>query len=255
MKRPFVINLDRRADRWLETSRCLVAAGIRGCQRFPAVDAQNLDLEELYQRGILSDSALRSANSTPTDYRDVTRGAVGCFLSHIALWQSLLILRRHNHQVIFEDDAAPTDVFRGLPQEERASVTYCAPIDWDIILLGGTPIVYQPTAHVDMLFRRVLYFYGVHAYIIKRSSIRKLLSSLTPIKTNFDHQLSDALMSSPGELKMYAVYPTWFEQAALGPSDIDVPFDYEAATERFIRYIRARISECREEGLVTISNR
>jgi len=115
-----LLNLDREPSRLgtaaAEFDRCGLS-----CQRFAATD--HLDL---------SDADIRRATQTPKRHgykRELSRGEIACFLSHLAMWRRIA---EGSDEIafVFEDDVrlAPAAA------EVIASIED-GPIDWDILRL------------------------------------------------------------------------------------------------------------------------
>lgn len=116
--RLYCINLDRRPDRLAIFHD--VNRDLRNLTRFPALDGQTLDPSALAQRGLV-DANIRQF---------WTPGALGCALSHAALWDEAI---RHGEPItICEDDAIFNAHFDGA----AAKVIATLPPDWDIIAWG-----------------------------------------------------------------------------------------------------------------------
>ncbi len=90
-----IINLDRSIDRWQCMESQFQALGI-SYQRIPAIDAKN---DELPMDCV---APLGSPEKYLTP-RELTRGEVACYLSHIKCWKTLLN-SDEQRAVIFEDD-------------------------------------------------------------------------------------------------------------------------------------------------------
>lgn len=113
-----VINLDRSAGRLAEFTR--VNAHLADAVRFPAVDGKRLDLATLARHGLVS-------ADIASNY---TMEAVGCALSHAALWESAIA--EPQPTTICEDDAILKHRF----DHHAAEVMRTLPADWDLILWG-----------------------------------------------------------------------------------------------------------------------
>jgi glycosyl transferase, family 25 len=113
-----VINLDRSADRLAEFMA--VNGHLAKISRFPAVGGERLDVGSLIDRGILTQAIL--------EYYSL--GAVGCAMSHLALWE--LAIESGQNVTIAEDDAIFSFTFEGCATE----LIKMLPAGWDLILWG-----------------------------------------------------------------------------------------------------------------------
>ena len=133
-----VINLDRSADRFA-TFNCR-NSHLASVLRFPAVDGALVDREELMRNGVISEDCPYSS------------GALGCALSHVALWKKAV--NEELTLTIFEDDVVCSLHFA----EETARLFSTLPEDWDLIKWGAN--LYQRFSWVDFGFSKAeLHFY------------------------------------------------------------------------------------------------
>jgi len=94
--------------------------GLSNAEILRAVDGRTLDLEMMRSQGILQwDNHLR---------RDLTAGEVGCYLSHISVWKTLLE-RKLKTALICEDDVVWRIDANAIIDRFMSEV----PCDWDII--------------------------------------------------------------------------------------------------------------------------
>lgn len=112
----FVINLDRRKDRW-ENIKTLLDIDVI---RFSAVDGKILKKTEQLQR-------IFDGN----DY-NMRDGMVGCALSHIKLYINLLYSQTDNVYCVLEDDIVPVSDFKKKLQHLYSVL----PENWEFCYLG-----------------------------------------------------------------------------------------------------------------------
>ena len=126
----FVINLDRRADRYTKFSSQPALSQFQQLQRFSAVDGSKLDVANdtrisLHTRQNIHRKYRRS------HYEICTPGAIGASFSHLTIWKQFL-KSDAQYVVVFEDDTLvrESDLFlidTLIPQ---------LPKEWDMWLLG-----------------------------------------------------------------------------------------------------------------------
>lgn len=87
----FVINMDRRKDRWFEFFRKAKEAGLNTYEKFKATDGKELEYNEEIERLFKNNNF------------KYQRGIIGCALSHYRLWKHCYE-NNINNVLIFEDD-------------------------------------------------------------------------------------------------------------------------------------------------------
>lgn len=104
----FVINLERRADRWDHVLQQMRLLGIENFERFNAYDR-------------------------PLDHNRNPSGNQGCTASHRALYE-IISYHGWNRVLIFEDDFS---VCVDNPQQQFQKMVGQVPDNWDMLYLGG----------------------------------------------------------------------------------------------------------------------
>lgn len=112
-----LINLDRQPDRL--ASFCRANAHLSEVTRVPAMEGARFSRERLMEKQIL-------AEAMPS----YTTGAIGCALSHLALWESAF--NSGKVTTVAEDDA----IFHPDFQSLAPAVLESLPAGWDIVLWG-----------------------------------------------------------------------------------------------------------------------
>lgn len=128
----FVLNLDRRKDRYAFVNEKCHAAGIT-CIQKSAVDGQSHQFSE-HERWLL--------RNTQYDASGDKKGAAACALSHREFWLQVANGESGSGAgaIILEDDNAPAPAFRDLLSEVVAKL----PPDYDLVYLGTETIYLIP---------------------------------------------------------------------------------------------------------------
>jgi GR25 family glycosyltransferase involved in LPS biosynthesis len=160
----FILNLERRPDRWDAAVANVERAGFRDIQRYAAVDARDsATCATAY-------AALGSPKRHPSFNRDFDRfpGTWGVFLSQVSLWKKI-VDENIPIATIFEDDV----VFH--TQWDTLAPTYYAhtPMDWDVLFLGSQ-LEFASKYPID---RGPVFC--LHAYTVTQSGAKKLLDYVT----------------------------------------------------------------------------
>lgn len=264
--RVFVINLDRRPDRWAFARRQLlevakVPASL--VQRVAAVDGAAVSTDALYASGLVS-ALGRHRLMEPPGHRiwgmDLNAGAVGCALSHVKLWATIAAAASYaagpaadGHPpafLILEDDSLLREDFCDeLPRRLSA-----VPRDWELLYLSGLDTARQcPQLRVAPGVCRVPQFHRTtNCYAVTAAGARRLLTECLPLTYQLDTMMTVAVQPDPaGRLALpfvsapvsYTLRPPLVVQATRFGSDIQedtgAPPAAAAAEER---------ARCRDAG-------
>ncbi len=182
----FVINLDRRPDRWDKFSAQPTLKEFSNLQRFSAVDGSKLDVMNddrvsLHTRQNIFRKYRRS------DYEINTVGAIGASLSHFTIWENFL-KSDATHVVVFEDDTVVDEK----TMRKIDALIPKLPQEWDMWLLGthawafsGSPLTANKAG-----WWKVRSFTGAHAYVLSRHGAELLLAHRFPIETHVEYYIS-----------------------------------------------------------------
>jgi len=126
-------------------------------------------------------------------------GSVGCYLSHIKIWDEILESENINQALILEDDIDLDIDFNQKLEKYYQQV----PDNWDLIYLGTGKMKGNNITKKIMkpkVGNYIGYNNGTFGYIIKKSSIHKLKKLILPI----DHKTIDyVIRSNFGKIKGY----------------------------------------------------
>jgi Glycosyltransferase family 25 (LPS biosynthesis protein) len=232
----FVINLDRRKDRWARMQEELATAGINRYERFAAMDGFDLGAD----LAVLAPRARRRFGTAPRDYRDLTRGGLGSTLSHRALWQRFLSASPAERILVLEDDARVTPHCLSLSAGALRDLLGRVPGDADLVLLGGRVLEGCECDTQTPGITRVFFFIEAHAYVVSRRGAAILAHALATIRTYIDQEISRLLLWRPDLLVGYRIDPPWFVYDESAASDIAEPFLDEAEADRIMARHLAR---------------
>lgn len=193
----YVINLENNKERYdifLETYNKHMSD--IPLNHFLAVDGGKLTYEQLGK--LTTPEALEGLKSIDSLNKRMkseylTRGMVGCYMSHISLYQYAL---KNNQEIVlvFEDDA---NFHMNLVKFIYDLKEF--PTDWDILLLGDVGIFeYKPYSASWM---QVISFWGLQGYIINKRGMQKIVDHAYPLQQQIDH-----MMTSMAQNDMLNIY-------------------------------------------------
>jgi len=225
----YVINLDKNPERLQQITKSYEASDIREIplKRFPAVLGKNVDIQEWLTPEAVEELHRVEKKGYRTHHYQLTRGAVGCFLSHYTLAKQLLSDKRNDYYVILEDDSIIDP--NGFKTIQEAMVN--VPENWDIVLFGFIRII-NPVSYGN--FIQPSGFWGLHGYVINKKGAKNLIDEVENIRV--DGQL-DAYISRMIQQKKMNVYayknPIIFQSSTLSTIQMGIrlrddvnPYDY-----------------------------
>jgi len=242
-----VINLPYRSDRWETLSRRMSACGLTKLLRAPAVEGARLSDRQI---AALLRGSTRAIDEAPRSHLTLTRPAVGCFLSHLAIWR-WMIDNNLPRVLIFEDDAAPAPHF---DRVRFRAVLASIPQDAGIVFLGRIIMNGLADRPVGSEFARIYYFNGTFAYLITPAACRTLMQYLFPPHWHIDHQISKVLFERRHVFPAYYTEPHFFEPDWSLRSDCYVPLAAETdADSELGRILEMRRRHLLDEGRPLLS--
>jgi GR25 family glycosyltransferase involved in LPS biosynthesis len=215
----YLMNLKRRPDRLKRFLNEYNKSDMKFVQlkKIIAVDGSEIDILKIplteTARGELKQIETTGFRSK---HYQLTRGAIGCYLSHVKIWKDI-VENNYKTALIFEDDAkVPKDILKRI----NTNMQYI-PNDWDIILFG----YHCKQCTKKLNYRKVERFELTHCYAISNTCILKMLKSgaLFPIS-----QQIDALLSELSEiLNIYTIKNPIINQSN-SRTDIQMPLIHNA---------------------------
>ncbi|XP_066896709.1 inactive glycosyltransferase 25 family member 3 isoform X3 [Kogia breviceps] len=168
----FVISLARRPHRGERMLTSLWEMEISG-RLVDAVDGRALNSSVMKSLGV----DLLPGYQDPYSGRTLTKGEVGCFLSHYSVWEEV-VARGLAQVVVFEDDVRFESNFK-MRLERLMKEVEAEKLPWDLIYLGRKQVNPEEEAAVEGLPHLVVagYSYWTLAYVLSLAGARKLLAS------------------------------------------------------------------------------
>lgn len=173
----FMINLERRTDRRERMLRALHDQEI-DCKVIPAVDGKAMNISDVHAMGI----HMLPGYSDPYHGRPLTKGELGCFLSHYNIWKEI-VERGLEISLVIEDDLRFEVFFKRRLMNLMTEVED-ERLDWDLIYIGRKRMqVDHPEKAVPNIHNLVEadYSYWTLGYMISLQGAEKLLNA-EPLK-------------------------------------------------------------------------
>lgn len=181
----FVISI--RAER---LSACQKRLGNRITKVF-GVNGQTLDKNRLISSGVYKPSS---------KWHSMTRGELGCFLSHRAVWEHIIEEKITNPSIIIEDDCI-LDEIKFQEAEQKINILQTLTPHWNVLLFSRMPEVCKNTR----VFQNIEFCipgrsWGLSCYAVTPKGCSILSSSSYPISEAVDTYVSGLLF--PGKFAL-----------------------------------------------------
>ncbi|GET93434.1 glycosyl transferase-like protein [Leishmania tarentolae] len=230
LERIFVINLDRRPDRWSAIQAVCSRAGLpeERTERISAVEGSLVNVQAAHRCGFVSALGLRRLKEPPEHHiwgMDLNKAALGCALSHIHLWARIATLGKvRNLPAEAPAAAPPKQCFLVLEDDSTlANSGYRAsdsplvsspppfldqlqcrmnnvPPDWELVYVSGLDTARQcPHMQVAEGVARVpQYHRTTNAYLLTPQGARRLLATCIPLTFQLDTAMTMNVGYPPG---------------------------------------------------------
>lgn len=193
----YYINLDRRPDRNEHIKKEISKINFLGdVERIPAVDGTKLDIANLSEDLITKEGKADALNKDAGLYYIMTKGAIGCALSHHNLATKIIEEMTDNDYVlILEDDVVMEDNFLDkLNKYLKEMPTF------DILLIGYH--MKQNKIVGDSFYDQPIKSWGTFGFVTNKKGSKELLK-LFPIKYQVDTEMHK--LYNNDNIKVYAL--------------------------------------------------
>jgi len=231
----YVINLDRRTDRWNEIEILLKNQGFSNIQRMSAIDGKLID--SFHVKKIVDPSIYNQLGKLRNNHEDLgSLGAVGCYLSHYKIWQD--ILKTNTPAIIIEDDIKFEENWDQHNIVKNSSLLK----NYDFALLGyATHIPLAPS--LPSLQKNTLLpfhkqFFMTHFYYLTPEGAQFFLNQSLPMKYQVDSYMSMKIMDKMGLKFKSAIHIPSLAGQKFGSTDIQTPMTLYAQAYFIIDYVK-----------------
>lgn len=171
-----IINLEHRADRRKKVIRELAVRKINEYRFVTAINGKTLDIDQMEKDGSISYL-----------HRKLRAGEYGCYLSHLGIYQEILNRPEKMHFILEDDVYFPRDFDKIFEQ----TMDKIRDVEWDVFYAGINPNDnhLEGTYIDDNLYYPKHILWGTHAYVIKKTTVEKIIDRLLPIILPIDTML------------------------------------------------------------------
>jgi len=180
----YVINLDRRQDRWETVYRILKRAGFINIERVSAIDGKMIDSDQL--KKIVHPSVYTSLGKVRKNHEDLgSVGAIGCYLSHYKVWKMIEV--SNEPSIVVEDDL----LCHPLLNEYKLSKDITPLTKYDFVLLGSFlrekhKLPQKAHSQTQGIYPYNGLFFGTHFYYLTPQGARYFSKDALPIEYQVD---------------------------------------------------------------------
>lgn len=228
--RLFVINMNKDKERYQKLLKHYKNSDLTvfAINRYEAVVGKQVPPETWLSKDAFNELQLIEKNGFRTHHHSLTRGGLGCFLSHYNLAKQLINDPSVNGYLIFEDDTTmlPTTYNQILTSLDEA------PKDWDMLLF----YTIRAVGHSENdSFNKLKSFWGMNCYILSKHGAKKFVDEVN--ETKIDGQV-DCYLSRMIQQKKMNIYSTKTHFVSSNSTDTNIqtllkpqqnidPYDYK----------------------------
>lgn len=196
----YYINLKNRIDRYQHITKMTADIGFTNVARIEAVDTLGDKISQ-FQDYIAPDAYNDLVENNKLGMRqthqDLTNGSIGCYLSHLMVYQEMIDNNIEN-ALIFEDDLI---MLHDKTKFWELIDTIKIPDNADIFFLDAQ--TFKKKRHNQYVIK-FNHLFCTHFYFITNKGARKILERSLPIRAQIDAEMSILNMNSL--VSMYAYY-------------------------------------------------
>lgn len=213
----WVINLLKNRKRLQQFNKYYMSSDIRSIplKTFNAINGQEINVEKYVTPKAYKQILFSETHGYRVKHYELTRGAVGCYLSHVSLYKKLLEDKKHKYYIIFEDDAQ----FQPEIMEALSIYMDSLPSDWDLFELGT---IHQEIFRIEKYFTKLKVFWGLFGYVINKTGARKFIQQYESEKINKQIDSMMSIMTINHKFNVYGLIRPLVKQDSSWGSDIQV---------------------------------
>lgn len=207
----FVISLPFRTDRQTKIEKQFKNLNLPYTLR-DAIHGQQIEMSQLSVQQF-----------SPTAKKYLSKGSIGCALSHISLWQEIQE-QNIEYAFIFEDDVVLHEDFPLLLEAWMPEI----PNDFDILFLGSGKTTSADIVHfiAPHVFVPAYPREGLYGYVVSKQGIENILQHIFPIHLasgGIDTMIGKLVRK--GKLRAYHLLPVLCQADMQSASNIANPMD------------------------------
>ena len=227
----YVVNLDRRPDRWKTVSTSLRRAGFVKVERVSAIDGKLIDSNHL--KNLLHPRTYDKLGKIRKTHEELgSVGAVGCSLSHYKIWSA--IAASGEPALVAEDDLVCHPLLNEFYITKHPEILK----EYDYVMLGNNKLIREhnllPSGYGKNqgIYRYNGMFFGTHFYYLTPEGARFFLRDFFPITYQVDSFMAFKLRKH-SEFRAGLHYPDMGTQSNT-TTDIQTPMDFNESVVNIV---------------------
>ena len=188
----YVINLDRRKDRWMSFNKASGIPQLTNLERWSATDGKTINIDNDERVSLFTKyNVIRGIRRSHMELN--SKGGVGCYISHVEVWKHFLETSTSEVGLVFEDDVVLDE---GAVARIKDFIAKSSAIKdtnmWDFCILSpyfGNK-KHEPIHNDDPYCIKLVEFNGLTGYFINKKGVKKILPMVYPIQGHVDWVLS-----------------------------------------------------------------
>jgi GR25 family glycosyltransferase involved in LPS biosynthesis len=195
----WIINLDKNVDRLNQSMTNYNDSDLPTAipiQRFSAIVGKELEPSDWLSETALTEFKQVEKYKYRTKHYQLTKGGIGCYLSHLTLFKQLLDDNSCDMYLMLEDDIKIDR--RALKRIGEALNEI--PDDWDMLLIGYARVFNYNV--ISPKIAKIKSFWGTCGYIINKKGVRTFLENHQKVECQIDSYM--AWLAIKNKLNVYA---------------------------------------------------
>ena len=198
----YIINMDKNKERWDRVITNYNNSDMTEVklQRYSAVVGKDVNVNDwLTPYGVVELEQVER-NKYRLYHYQLTKGGVGCFLSHYNLMKQLIDDSNNDYYFICEDDIVfSKDCYHTV----KKSIINVPP-DWDMVSYGYIRTVKDTKINDNTEFIKLNAFWGLQGYLISKKGAKKLVDEVDANKIDGQIDAYLSRMIQQGRINIYA---------------------------------------------------
>ena len=181
------INLDRRPDRNKNVIDQLTKLNwMEKTERIEAIDGNIIDYSDNNNEitKYVTPNGITDALNGKTVYTTLTKGGIGCALSHRKCYENIVINNIKKCLILEDDCYIDNNIINKLNEIENN-----VPPNYDILFLGYHSAHIARLDNYDIYYIKPIKIYGLFGYIVTLDGAKKLLEYVFPITLQIDSEM------------------------------------------------------------------